>query len=449
VAAYEGHRAMWEGYSRNKYAASTGLVQWMLNSAWPSNIWHLFEWDLTPAATYFATQKPCASPLHVLYSYDDASVWLLNNAYAPAAVVGGAAAVEASTPAATGDRQRDDMAATAAATTSAGWQLVVSAQLLSLNGSVLFAASQPLAQAAAADSAARVLSLPTQKQMLGALGAGATYFVRLQLLNQSTARNSVGVDPASAAKEAAGWAVPSDKYAAEQAVASRKRNSGVGDAGSQDRMAAAATSSAPGQLVTENAYWLSTAEDVLEWGQSTFYNTPCSAYANFSALHSLPPVQLNVTASTDFSANATTVTVTNPASNSGVAFFTRVRLLTPAAVAGTSDADGSAAAAAAGVADGSLWRADVATLRGARAAGGSPSETKPGTAGSPGRGAAGGAAGGIDVAPIFWSDNYLVLLLPGDSRTLVASYDTGALQGEQPQVAIDSWNGYLPGGAAK
>jgi exo-1,4-beta-D-glucosaminidase len=427
VAAYEGHRAMWEGYSRNKYAASTGLVQWMLNSAWPSNIWHLFEWDLTPAATYFATQKPCASPLHVLYSYDDASVWLLNNAYAPAAVVGGAAA------------QASALATDSDSAVPAGWQLVVGAQLLSLNGSVLFAASQPLTQAAAADSAAQVLSLPTQQQLLGVLGAGATYFVRLQLLNQSTAASSIDVDLAAAANEAGNWAAPSDKYAAEQAAASRKRSSSAAGAGSQDFIAASATASAPGQLVTENAYWLSTAEDVLEWGQSTFYNTPCSAYANFSALHRLPPVQLNVTASTDFGANVTTVTVTNPATNTGVAFFTRVRLLTPAAVAAASDADGSASTA---VADESRaqWRADVATLRGARGAGGgSRFETQPGTK---------AAGAGIDVAPIFWSDNYLVLLLPGDSRTLVASYDTGALQGQQPQVAIDSWNGFLASGGA-
>ena len=33
LAAYESHRAMFEAYSRNKYN-STGLVQWMLNSAW-------------------------------------------------------------------------------------------------------------------------------------------------------------------------------------------------------------------------------------------------------------------------------------------------------------------------------------------------------------------------------------------------------------------------------
>ena len=35
LMAYEGIRAMFEAFSRNKYA-STGVIQWMLNNAWPS-----------------------------------------------------------------------------------------------------------------------------------------------------------------------------------------------------------------------------------------------------------------------------------------------------------------------------------------------------------------------------------------------------------------------------
>lgn len=34
AAIYESHRAMFEGYSRNKYT-STGVIQWMLNNAFP------------------------------------------------------------------------------------------------------------------------------------------------------------------------------------------------------------------------------------------------------------------------------------------------------------------------------------------------------------------------------------------------------------------------------
>lgn len=51
--AYEGQRAMFESYARNKYV-STGVIQWMLNNAWPSLIWHLYDYYLVPAGGYFS-----------------------------------------------------------------------------------------------------------------------------------------------------------------------------------------------------------------------------------------------------------------------------------------------------------------------------------------------------------------------------------------------------------
>jgi exo-1,4-beta-D-glucosaminidase len=79
VMTYEAERAMFEAYGRNKYAA-TGVVQWMLNNAWPSIIWHLYDWYLRPGGGYFGTKKAC-EPLHVQYSYDDRSVAVVNSYY--------------------------------------------------------------------------------------------------------------------------------------------------------------------------------------------------------------------------------------------------------------------------------------------------------------------------------------------------------------------------------
>ena len=79
LITYEGERAMFEGYGRNKYR-STGVIQWMLNNAWPSMIWHLFDYTLRPAGGYFGTQKACEL-LHVQYSYDDHSVVVVNSHY--------------------------------------------------------------------------------------------------------------------------------------------------------------------------------------------------------------------------------------------------------------------------------------------------------------------------------------------------------------------------------
>ena len=81
VQAYEGHRAMMEAYGRNKYT-STGIIQWMLNNAWPSMIWHMYDWYLRPGGSYFGVKKAC-EPLHVQYSYDDRSVVVVNSYYQP------------------------------------------------------------------------------------------------------------------------------------------------------------------------------------------------------------------------------------------------------------------------------------------------------------------------------------------------------------------------------
>ena len=68
---------MFEAYARNKYT-STGVIQWMLNNAWPSMIWHLYDYYLRPGGGYYGTKKAC-EPLHVQYSYDDRSVVVVND----------------------------------------------------------------------------------------------------------------------------------------------------------------------------------------------------------------------------------------------------------------------------------------------------------------------------------------------------------------------------------
>jgi hypothetical protein len=63
LMTYEGERAMFEAYRRNAYT-STGVIQWMLNNAWPSIYWHLFDWYLQPAGGYFGAKK-ANEPVHV------------------------------------------------------------------------------------------------------------------------------------------------------------------------------------------------------------------------------------------------------------------------------------------------------------------------------------------------------------------------------------------------
>ncbi|WP_371417118.1 sugar-binding domain-containing protein [Granulicella sp. S156] len=81
VMAYDGERAMFEAYGRNKYT-STGVVQWMINNAWPSMIWHLYDYYLDAAGGYFGAKKACEM-IHIQYSYDDHGIFVVNSRYEP------------------------------------------------------------------------------------------------------------------------------------------------------------------------------------------------------------------------------------------------------------------------------------------------------------------------------------------------------------------------------
>jgi exo-1,4-beta-D-glucosaminidase len=76
---YDSERAMFEAYGKNKYT-STGVIQWMLNNAWPSMIWHLYDYYLDAGAGYFAAKKAC-EPVHIQYAYDDRSIVVVNSTY--------------------------------------------------------------------------------------------------------------------------------------------------------------------------------------------------------------------------------------------------------------------------------------------------------------------------------------------------------------------------------
>jgi exo-1,4-beta-D-glucosaminidase len=77
--AYDSERAMFESFNKNKYQA-TGVIQHMLNNAWPSMIWHLYDYYLEAGAGYFGTKAAC-EPLHIQYSYDDHSIVVVNSTY--------------------------------------------------------------------------------------------------------------------------------------------------------------------------------------------------------------------------------------------------------------------------------------------------------------------------------------------------------------------------------
>jgi exo-1,4-beta-D-glucosaminidase len=271
VQSYEGIRAMFEAYSRNKYT-SGGVIQWMLNNAWPSMIWHLYDFYLRPGGGYFGA-KIAMQPLNPLYGYDDHSIYLVNSRYKDA------------------DGVR------------------VSTRVLNLDMSEKF--SNESTVDVPADGVVKVILLPD------IAGLSSTYFVALKV------------------------------------------------------------SDSAGNVLGSNFYWLSTKPETLDWAKSTWFNTPTSSYADFTALAQLPKAKLNVTQRNERKGEReiTHVTVENPSKT--LAFFVRLKL-------------------------------------------------KKGAAGS-------------EILPVLWQDNY-ISLLPGEKRELTADYRANGLGAESPVVEVKGWN---------
>ncbi|HET7267288.1 MAG TPA: glycoside hydrolase family 2 TIM barrel-domain containing protein, partial [Oleiagrimonas sp.] len=80
LANYASVRAQFEAYNARMNAdnLSTGVIYWMLNSAWPSLHWQLIPYDLNPAGAYFGAKK-ANEPVHIQYSYDDRSIMGINH----------------------------------------------------------------------------------------------------------------------------------------------------------------------------------------------------------------------------------------------------------------------------------------------------------------------------------------------------------------------------------
>jgi exo-1,4-beta-D-glucosaminidase len=269
LMAYEGIRAMFEAYSRNKYT-STGVIQWMLNNAWPSLIWHLFDYYLRPGGGYFAAKKAC-EPLHPIYSYTDGTVWVVNSRYEEAR------------------------------------GLALTAQVLGLDGKEQTSRSVPVD--VPADGAVKLFALPPP--------AGSVSFVRLTLADAS------------------------------------------------------------GAIVGSSFYWLSGKAETLDWNKSSWYMTPASSFADFTALATMPKVKLAVTSKTAREGDDSVTRVTVRNGDAGLAFFVRLKLSR-----------------------------------------GKDRE---------------------EVLPVLWSDNY-VSLLPGESRELVARVRRSDLGAGAPVVEASGWN---------
>jgi exo-1,4-beta-D-glucosaminidase len=77
---YDNVRAQFEAFNARMDAAkpATGVIYWMLNNAWPSLHWHLYDYFLNPAGAYFGAKR-ANELVHIQYSYDTRAIILVNH----------------------------------------------------------------------------------------------------------------------------------------------------------------------------------------------------------------------------------------------------------------------------------------------------------------------------------------------------------------------------------
>jgi exo-1,4-beta-D-glucosaminidase len=75
---YELMRPMFEAF-RVYHGQATGVIQWMLNAAWPKMYWQLYDWYLMPTGAFYGAKKAC-EPLQLIYHYGDNSIYFVEAA---------------------------------------------------------------------------------------------------------------------------------------------------------------------------------------------------------------------------------------------------------------------------------------------------------------------------------------------------------------------------------
>jgi exo-1,4-beta-D-glucosaminidase len=78
---YENTRSFFEAWSAHEFTQSFGTIFWMLNSAWPSVHWNLYDYYFKPGGGYFGSKK-ANEPVHISYDYLTKKVNVVNSTLA-------------------------------------------------------------------------------------------------------------------------------------------------------------------------------------------------------------------------------------------------------------------------------------------------------------------------------------------------------------------------------
>jgi exo-1,4-beta-D-glucosaminidase len=78
---YENTRSFFEAWNSHEYTQSFGVIFWMLNNAWPSVHWNMYDYYFKPGGGYFGSKK-ANEPVHIAYDYHTRNVYVVNSTLA-------------------------------------------------------------------------------------------------------------------------------------------------------------------------------------------------------------------------------------------------------------------------------------------------------------------------------------------------------------------------------
>lgn len=217
ISNYEAMRPMFESFGVNK-PNTTGIVQWMYNSAWPEMFWQFFDYYLMPNGSFYGAKKGC-QPLNLVYNYKDGDIYLVNDY------------LEAKN------------------------NLRAELTILNNNSDIIYEKSANIS--IEDNSSKKIIEVPEQQKLSG------LYFINLELFNSENVK------------------------------------------------------------ISDNFYWLSTKEDVLDFDNSQWFYTPFKSYADFTQLNSLAKAEINYKI-IEQSDNNLVIDVTNESKK--IAFFIDLRI---------------------------------------------------------------------------------------------------------------------------
>ncbi len=271
VSNYEAIRPMYEAFEVNKYH-STGVIQWMLNSAWPEMFWQQFDWYLMPNGAFYGTRNACR-PLNVVYNYANKSIYVTSDLIEPTK------------------------------------NIRVEATVYDINSKLLF--NKTVHSSIEANSSLKMLDIASLK------GLSTTYFLNLKLYKEDST------------------------------------------------------------FIADNFYWLSTREDIPDFKNSSWFETPNSDYADLKGIRTLKKVKVDSKAEFTVDGDRQRVTVTLTNRSSKIAFFLELAIK--------------------------------------------------------------GNKSGETILPVFWDNNY-VSLMPGEVSTVSAWVYSKNLDGQSPKFELNGVN---------